>query len=338
MTSERMKDWIVKTSKNVLIDGVLYEPRVYTDTFTLTSANQNIVAGTPNIFVNGEQFPVILKWLTAYPILGTCESGPRLQEPAPKAPQAPGCTCLPDPRLIQRVGMRVKYHDQYYMSRTFAPVPLWHNTQTATPAYEAPSTSAWDFDMPVVLSSRDSLAVTVASLVAGETCTPVVRVEVGFHGLGLLSQRPYFLQGTIDLSSTVQTTLSTTFFRNDGSEPIVLMGAVIAQTLASGDVGTTLPLSTLNVQIRQVGNGTNANWVQAPVTQNGRVPAVLLGQKAGFSVVHELPGEGWNWRPGEGVEIDMQNLGIPPLTPAQEQPQEQIITVGVAIVGYIAVQ
>lgn len=312
MTSERMKDWIVKTSKNVLIDGVLYEPRVYTDSFTISSANQNIVAGTPNIFVNGEQFPVILKWVTAFAIAGESRSG-----------------AAPDPRLIQRVGMRVKYHDQYYMSRTFAPIPLWHNTQTAAPAYEAPSTSAWDFDMPVVLSSRDSLAVTVSSAVAGSLAAPSVRVEVGFHGLGLLSQRPYFLQGTIDLTSNVQTTLSTTFFRNDGSEPIVLMGAVVSQTLTSGDVGTTLPLATLDLQIRQVGNGTNANWVQAPITQNGRVPGTLLGTKAGYAVVHELPGEGWNWRPGEGVEIDMQNLGL---------PSQTVATIGVAVLGYIAVQ
>jgi hypothetical protein len=315
MTSERMKDWIAKTSKNILVDGVLYEPRVFTDTFTLTSADSNIVAGTPNQFVNGEQFPVILKWMTAYALAGDTGRG----------------GVLADPRLIQRVGMRVKYHDQYYMSRTFAPIPLWHNTQTSAPAYEAPSTSAWDFDMPVVLSSRDSLQVTVASLDASAQTS--VRAEVGFHGVGLLSQRPYFLQGNITLLNGLPQNLSTTFFRNDGSEPIVLMGCVVAQTLLTGDIGTTLPLANLSLQFKQVGNGTNATWVQAPIAQGGRVPGVLLGQKSGFAVVHELPGEGWQWRPGEGVEIDMQNLGIP-----AGIESANTLTVGVALIGYIAVQ
>jgi hypothetical protein len=313
MTSERMKDWIVKTSKNALVDGVLYEPRVYTDQFALDPAVTTIVAGSPSIFVNGEQFPVILKWMTAFAINEGTARG----------------TAVPDPRVIQRVGMRVRYHDQYYMSRTFAPIPLWHNTQTSAPAYEAPSTSAWDFDMPVVLSSRDSLQVTVVSQVASALAP--VRVEVGFHGVGLLSQRPYFLQGTADLANGLPTNLSTTFFRNDGSEPIVLMGAVVSQTATSGGVGATLPLCTLDLQFKQVGNGTNANWVQAPISQGSRVPSVLRGQKAGFSVVHELPGEGWNWRPGEGVEIDMQNLGLPTI-------ESGTYTVGVALIGYIAVQ
>jgi hypothetical protein len=316
MTSERMKDWIVKTSKNFLADGVLYEPRVYTDSFLVQSdQGTNIVAGSPGVFVNGEQFPVVIKWMTAFAIAED-------DDPA----------VIPDPRMIQRVGMRVRYHDQYYMSRTFAPIPLWHNTQTSAPPYEAPSTSAWDFDMPVVLSARDSLQVSVESAVAEAVTPTTVRVEVGFHGVGLLSQRPYFLQGTIDLTTNVPTTLSTSFFRNDGSEPIVLMGCVVSQTAVDGAVGVTLPLCSLSLQFKQVGNGTNANWVQAPITQNGRVPGTLLGTKAGFAVVHELPDEGWRWNPGEGVEIDMQNLGLP----TAELPT--VVTMGVALIGYIAVQ
>lgn len=311
MTTENVKNWLVSTSKNVLVDGVLYEPRVYTDSYDIGSDAAPIIPGSPgNIFQNGEQFPVMLKWMTAFIIGG----GDTDTDPA-------------DPRLLQRVGMRVRYHDQYYMSRNFAPIPLWHNTQTAAPAYTAPGTAAWDFDAPVVLSSRDSLQVSVASTDA--TGNVPVRAEVGFHGVGFLSRRPYFLQGTITLASAVQTNLSTTFFRNDGSEPIVLLGCVVSQTLVGGSVGTTLPLATLSVQFKQVGNGTNADWVQAPITQQSRVSATLLGTKSGFAVVHELPGEGWQWRPGEGVEIDMQNIGLPSGTP---------VTVGVAIIGYIAVQ
>jgi len=182
MTTENVKNWLVGTSKNVLMDGVLYEPRVYTDSYNIVNTDTNIIQGSPgNIFQNGEQFPVMLKWMTAF-ITG---GGALDDTPA-------------DPRLLQRVGMRVRYHDQYYMSRNFAPIPLWHNTQTAAPAYTAPGTAAWDFDAPVVLSSRDSLQVSVASVDA--TVGLQVRAEVGFHGVGLLSRRPYFLQGTITLA------------------------------------------------------------------------------------------------------------------------------------------
>ena len=50
-------------------------------------------------------------------------------------------------------------------------------------------------------------------------------------------------------------------------------------------------------------------------------------------MTHCLPGNGWQWRPGEGLEIDVNNLGLPgdgqtPIT----------YRVGVALLGYIAVQ
>lgn len=314
---EHMKDWLIKAAKQIQLDGVLYEPRVYFDTFTISS-DQNasqIVAGSPNnIFVNGEQFPVSLQYMTAslLPLNGVS----------------------PDPRLIQRIGLRVKYHDQYYMARTHAPIALWENTPNAAPDFVSPSTATWDFEQPFVLSARDSLQITVQSLlplVEGVTAT----VSVSLHGIGLLSERPYFFSGRTTLTDNTSTNLPTTFFRNDGSEPVVIGGIVLNVFVPSAlGAGVAFPASAISLQCRQIGNGTNADWVQGPSPLlSSQVPAVLLGAKTGFNMTHRIPGNGWQWRPGEGVEIDVNNLGLPgdgqgPLS----------YRVGVAILGYIAVQ
>lgn len=314
---ERMKDWLVKAAKQIQLDGVLYEPRVYFDTFTISS-DQNasqIVAGSPNnIFVNGEQFPVSLQYMTASLL--------------------PLAEVSPDPRLLQRIGLRVRYHDQYYMARTHAPLALWENTPNAAPDFVSPSTATWDFEQPFVLSARDSLQITVQSLlplVEGITAT----VSVSLHGIGLLSERPYFFSGKTTLTDTTSTNLPTTFFRNDGSEPVVIGGMVLNVFIPSGfGVGIAFPASAITVQCRQIGNGTNADWVQGPSPIfSSQVPAVLLGAKTGFNMTHRIPGNGWQWRPGEGVEIDVNNLGLP------GDGQEPLsYRVGVALLGYIAVQ
>lgn len=316
---EHMKDWLVKAAKQIQLDGVLYEPRVYFDTFTVSSdqSPSEIVAGSPrNIFVNGEQFPVSLQYMTAS-LLPTLVGA------------------LPDPRLLQRIGLRVRYHDQYYMARTHAPIALWMNTPNAAPDFVSPSTATWDFEQPFVLSARDSLQITVQSLlplVGGVTAT----VSVSLHGIGLLSERPYFFSGKTTLTDNTSTNLPTTFFRNDGSEPVVIGGMVLNVFFSAPDVtsSSTFPASGITVQCRQIGNGTNADWVQGPSPIfSSQVPAVLLGAKTGFNMTHRLPGNGWQWRPGEGVEIDVNNLGLP-------SNEEEPITyrVGVALLGYIAVQ
>jgi hypothetical protein len=318
---ERMKDWLVKAAKQIQLDGVLYEPRVYFDVFTVSSDlnSSQIVAGSPNnIFVNGEQFPVSLQWMTAT-LLPTVAGG------------------LPDPRLLQRVGLRVRYHDQYYMARTHAPIALWENTPNAAPDFVSPSTASWDFEQPFVLSARDSLQITVQSLLPlGGEAGLEATVSVSLHGIGLLSERPYFFSGKTVLDDNTSTNLPTTFFRNDGSEPVVIGGMVLNVFLSAPDVASaaTFPASGITVQCRQIGNGTNADWMQGPSPVfSSQVPAVLLGAKTGFNMLHRIPGNGWQWRPGEGIEIDVNNLGLP------GDGQEPITyRVAVACLGYIAVQ
>ena len=314
---EHMKDWLVKAAKQIQLDGVLYEPRVYFDTFLVSSDlnSSQIVAGSPNnIFVNGEQFPVSLQYMTASLL-------PALTED------------LPDPRLLQRIGLRVRYHDQYYMARTHAPIALWENTPNAAPDFVSPSTATWDFEQPFVLSARDSLQITLQSLVSlgGEMGTATVSVSL--HGIGLLSERPYLFSGKTTLTDKTSTNLPTTFFRNDGSEPVVI-GGLVLNVFSPTLPAFTFPASAITMQCRQIGNGTNADWVQGPSpVLSSQVPAVLLGAKTGFNMTHCLPGNGLQWRPGEGLEIDVNNLGLP------GDGQEPITyRVGVALLGYIAVQ
>lgn len=326
---ERMKDWLVKAAKQIQLDGVLYEPRVYFDVFTVSSDQNSsqIVAGSPNnIFVNGEQFPVSIQWMAATML--------------PKLEETEFGLGFGDPRLLQRIGLRVRYHDQYYMARTHAPIALWANTPNAAPDFVSPSTASWDFEQPFVLSARDSLQITVqadqdlASLFSeGEA---EATVSVSLHGIGLLSERPYFFSGKTVLDGTTSTNLPTTFFRNDGSEPVVIGGMVLNVFFSapSDFAQITLPASAIRVQCRQIGNGTNADWMQGPSPVfSSQVPAALLGAKTGFNMLHRIPGNGWQWRPGEGIEIDVNNLGLPG---GRELP----ITyrVAVACLGYIAVQ
>jgi hypothetical protein len=319
---ERMKDWLVKAAKQIHLDGVLYEPRVYFDVFSVSSdlSPSQIVQGSPNnIFVNGEQFPVSLQYMTASLLPDIVGEG------------------IADPRLLQRIGLRVRYHDQYYMARTHAPMALWTNEATSAPDFVSPSTATWDFEQPFVLSARDSLQITVQSLLPlGGEGGASATVSVSLHGIGLLSERPYFFSGKTTLTDNSSTNLPTTFFRNDGSEPVVIGGMVLNVFLATPTqaVGLTFPASGITVQCRQIGNGTNADWIQGPSPVfSSQTPAVLLGAKTGFCMTHRIPGNGWQWRPGEGIEIDVNNLGLP----GNEQ-EPFTYRVGVALLGYIAVQ
>lgn len=322
---ERMKDWLVKAAKQIQLDGVLYEPRVYFDVFTISS-DQNpsqIVSGSPNnIFVNGEQFPVSLQWMTAT-MLPAAEIGDNFG----------------DPRLLQRIGLRVRYHDQYYMARTHAPIALWANTPNAAPAFVSPSTASWDFEQPFVLSARDSLQITVQAdpILAPPFSEGLeATVSVSLHGIGLLSERPYFFSGKTVLTDTTSTNLPTTFFRNDGSEPVVIGGMVLNGFFSapSDAANVTFPASAIRVQCRQIGNGTNADWMQGPSPVfSSQVPAALLGAKTGFNMLHRIPGNGWQWRPGEGIEIDVNNLGLP-----GDGQEPLTYRVAMACLGYIAVQ
>jgi hypothetical protein len=228
-------------------------------------------------------------------------------------------------RQMQRMGVRFTFHDQYYMGREFKALPLWATKVVTGPQALTPAFSSYTFDRPVILSARDSLRVQVA--LESQPASPR-RVSVSFSGVGLLSKRPYFLASEVELSNEAPVILDTVDFRNDGTEPIALTdmvlhcGAEVEDPVGAGDI------RQLRVQIRQIGNGTGADWYIGPTSPVplSQMPATLLGTTQGMAVVHQFPGDGLIWEPGEGIVVQ----GI-----ALDQSAEGL-NLAVGLTGYIS--
>ena len=300
-------DYLVKLAAQNVTDGVLEEPRVYYDLLTLSSQQVNTVSN-PDVFSNGEQFPVRITGMTL--------------AVQPDFLQAVGI----DERLIQRVGLRLRYHDNFYQSSALVPAPLWANKVVAAPALTSSGVSSYSFDRPVILSARDALAIEVA--LASAPATPR-RVSCSVTGTGLLSKRPYFFSSAVELSTTTKAMLPIEGLRNDGAEPIALTdltfhcGAEDADPVGAGDI------RQLFAQVHQVGNGTQADWfvgANAPVPIP-QCPGVLLGKTAGRAIVHEFPGDGVLWEPGEGLTLEALPLDASAVN----------VTLAVGLHGYLVV-
>ncbi len=301
-------DYLVELASRNVCEGVIEEPRVFWDEVTLLDENQ-VTRGNPDVFTNGEQFPVRLTHASAA-IIPDFDANIGLDE-----------------RFIQRVGMRLTFHDQFYMSRNFIPAPLWGNKVVAASDATTQGNTSHIYDRPNVLSARDSLRIMVQ---LNQTPVNGPRLVTGsVTGTGMVSKRPYFFSDSADIEDTTPTQLNTTQFRNDGAEPIALTdmtfscGAMLDDAVGQGDI------RQLRVNVRQVGNGTQADWYSGPriPTPLERCPAVLLGYGTGRSLVHRFPGDGLLWEPGERVILDMRAL----------DPSVEGFTIGYSLYGYISV-
>lgn len=314
-------DYVIRLSeRGVLRQGVVNEPRVYFDEIVINPDGQE-TAGSPGVFVNGEQFPVRLTHLLAAPRF--------LNTATPPTPD--------NPLNIQRCGLRLIFHDQFYMNSVHLPLSVWANKAVAPPPSVAPAISTWDFvenGQPFVLSARDTLQVQVSLRDAADPAG-LVPIAVAFTGFGMLSKRPYDLNGQVNLTTLAPTFLSTVDFRNDGSEPIVVTDMTVnvgaTQAAPFAIVGN---IARLALQVKQFGNGTNANWFIGPQvpTPLPRMQASLLGVTAGTAVVHQFPGDGLLWEPGEGITVSTQRLPPPP---AAVDNFNSVLCLGLA--GYIMV-
>jgi len=273
-----------------LSDGVQFEPRGYFDVISLVHNEDNvIVPGNGSSFYNSEAYPVRLTHLTA-----------AVQK------------ISADARMIQRIGMRIRYHDAYYMAREPALIPLWSNVLTSIPDIVTPGVSVWDFEYPLILGQRDSLSVRVQQ-VAGDNETR--SISVGFHGVGTKSKRPYFfsMPEPATITDAGVHNLDASGFRSDGSEPIAVTGHAIQVGSVEGAGDATGDSRAFAVQIRQIGNGTNRDWFQGPDTSpwNARgVPAAIAGVTGGRALVHRIAGDGFLLMPGDGFIIDAENFGV----------------------------
>ena len=310
-------DYVVKLGTGRVRDGVINEPRIYYDEIPQNSSSNTVVTeGTPGVFVNGEQFPIRLTHLTA---------GLRYLAQD---------NSVDNSGNIERIGLRMVYHDQFYMNPQFLPCAIWANKRVAMPQPQGLGSSHWDFvenGQPFVLSARDTLIVTV-QLQAAPSGSPGLNyfpVNVIFTGIGALSHRPYLFNGTVNLFDTNQTNLSTVDFRNDGSEPIVITD-MTASIGGQSNAGPGGDIGRLRFNVKQVGNGTNAQWFSGPktgpVNSVPNCPAILAGVTSGRGVVHQFPGDGLIWEPGEGITMETRALNT---------GNNSVLAVGLA--GYLMV-
>lgn len=304
-------DEVVRLASRNLANGVIEEPRGFFDVITLGNVGQ-VSNGVPEVFVNGEQFPVRLLW-ASFALVPQWDA----------TPVAAGV----DPRLIQRVGARFRFHDTYYMTDDFAVVPLWNNRIVAASDAITQASSTIVFDRPLVLTERASLRVSVE---LQSTPTTPRTVSVSFTGTGMISKTPYFFQGEYELDSTAATEIDPTSFRSDGVEPIALTTMVVTCSAEEDDATGVGDIRQLAVNVRQVGGGTNADWwrgPQVPALTLDRVPAQLLGISAGTAVLHRFPGDGVMWEPGQGITVELAAMNAATVG----------LDVGVHLFGYISV-
>lgn len=306
--TQRDIDHLIELASQNICDGVIEEPRVYFDEIPIR-ADGVVSKGDPNVFINGEQFPVRITRVSF----------------ALRGEDIEGTFTLPDERLLARVGVRFVFHDAYYQSAVFQPVPLWSNVICAGARGLTPGYSSYVFDRPLVLSARDTLRVVAALEAAEETARTAT---VGFHGVGLQSKRPYLLGASRDLTAITPVTFQGADYRNDGTEPIALTEMVVRLSATTDDPTGAGDVRLGRFNVRTVGNGTGSDWFIGPST-----PAPIsqcfganLGFTLGRAVVHQIPNEGWLWEPGEGITVDANALA--------DEAEGLVLTV--AMSGYIS--
>lgn len=294
MTPERMQA-IIDAAREQLDSGVIYEPRGYPVLFE-NGGTRTALPGQefdPSIdqpyLTNGEQFPVVL----THVVLAPTDPTSALE-------------------FMQRVGLRFRYHDNFYPNPFFQPLPAWQNHASALPAYLDRATAVWTFDKPNILSAQDTLKVTLRRTDHGAP----TEASVAFHGFGLFSRRPYVVGGSVVVPTGGQPVdVNAIVYRDDSSEPIALFQMVVTlKGSAEQDAFAQGELRALRIQVRQSGNASRANWFQ-PTRSNDRqaasdqVPAVLVGAHGGQGVVHRLA-QPWIWNPGEGFTASALNIDL----------------------------
>lgn len=262
--ADRTRDDLVVLAKSNVCSGVIEEPRVFTP--------------TDGVFRNNEKFPVRITHL--------------VMNPQPS-----------EGIHFAGTDINIRMFDHTYLVRGLTlPAFLFANTVLGASDVITRNSAAWKFERPFILSSRDSMEVRIqVTSGIGEGR----QVQVTFTGIGAQSKRPYFLCGEATLTDTDAITMDVEQFRTDGTEPIVITDVVVTcgayldgEGLVGGDQGD---ISLVNINIRQLGNGTG-QWWASTTGAVPMVPALLWGISSGTAIVHRFAGDGLIWEPGEGLE------------------------------------
>lgn len=324
--------YLVKMAEGNITDGVIYEPRAYSDMLPLLPLPQESF-GHQEVFRNGEDFPVVITHMTASTTLFE-QDGETEQ----------------DERFIQQIGLYMKFHGQYYMNppqsfelnfggvisnlQVAAPLPAWVNKNVATSEAISRGTTTWRFPRPFILSVRDSLRV--------EVMTPYTPdgtrfVTVSFTGIGAISRQVYQFNGTALLIDNSSVIIDAEQYINDGAEPVLITDMIVVTQPESGQVNTVGDARAVFIAVRQIGNGTGASWFNGPlnftvpgtgvVLPDNQLGGINAGPTTGRAVVHEFP-RALIWEPGEGIDVIASSLSA----------NTTDSTLQIALLGYIAVQ
>lgn len=344
-------------------EGVLIEPRFYYDVINFETQGDGTTApyaltaqqSDPDSFKNGEQFPVRLTHLIVSPqhFPLNVEGGPGV--------------IYERPSTVQQLTLRVERYGEYYMNEQFIRASAWHNVQSAQPYNLASGTVTHKLFQPLVLSARDSLRIDFECVYPGPTNMFVPppnaqqitinsfngenfeppSIVVQLSGVGMRSGRPYMLSGparpTTDAGQTLFT-VDPSLLQNIGNEPIALTdmtvvgnSAMRAQGFEENVSGLLPDVRMFRMQVRQQGNGTQAQWFKGPMypTPINRMPLALFGTHLGASIVHRFPGDGIQLDPGEVVRVTGQNsaYGTPDGEEANLSPRQY----NVGLAGYLMV-
>lgn len=309
----RYVDQLVRLAEENIRKGVIEEPRVLYGVVELASQDPLATNFPPNTFLNGDQFPVRLTHLVL----------------APRPVFVDDAFTFDDERLVQRVGLRLRFHDAYYQNYAFVPAPVWLNKPVGGADGAQRGVSSWILDRPTVLSARDGIRVQVQLEAAPDQAT-TRPVSVGFTGVGLQSKRPYFLSSTIDdIDDANIHDFDAADLHNDGGEPIAITDCTFIVGAQSDDDDASGDVRRARFQVKLLGNGTQSEWFRTNAGSGlvvPRCPGQLLGVSTGRSIVHRLPGDGILLEPGEGFTAEAQAL----------QPDTEGMQFCIAAVGYIS--
>jgi hypothetical protein len=313
--TKEYESYLIKLASENIARGVIEEPRLYYEALSIDTSEGNPIPvfADANTFVNGEDFPVRITHMVTSTRVTDFDRETGALTPAEDT--------------IQQVGMQLRFHDQFYMNETFVPIPCWGTQVNASSDVINPGTSSLRPWRPFVLSVRDALVVTLRALVLTET--GAIPAAVTITGVGLLSKRPYLFSGTVLLSTLAQTTIPPENFKNDGAEPVLITDITVNAAAGVDDTTAIGDLRNIEMGVRQIGNGTNADWVVSAPSQPNLCLGSLWGTYSGRGLVHQFPGNGLLWEPGEGILVSASAL---PYT------SEVLTNVGIALVGYIAIQ
>ncbi len=303
-------------AKNVF-DGILFEPRLKVQLFDFSAVDQvRPLASDDAVMINAEQYPVRITHIVA----AIRDQGPDIINGASS-----------DERLVQRIGLRIRAHDTYYMNDQYVNLPLWATERVAASDVVTRSLSSMKLSYGkqkrdasggiagragTFMGDRDAFEVKLAlEYPVDEETEESITVQVAFHGVGAISRRPKHLTGEFTFlpkDGTATRTIPIESYRNDGTEPLEITNVTV-QVSAPDGTASSNPVGNIRrvrMSIRQDGNGTNQRWTTTTAESVSLVPASLWGVNVGRAIIHELPKNdddypGWLWDPNQGLTLEV---------------------------------